>query len=117
MDQDRFSNLTRAVGQARTRRAALGAFVAATFGAAIPGLARAEADTGTEGKIIPGCRLPGQRCRKKDNCCTGKCKNNRCACVNKGGSCLVEFAAGLPPLHVHANCCSNRCSKSTGQCR
>lgn len=114
MDQERFSNLTRAVGQAKSRRAALGAFVAATVGAAVPSLAKAEA--GSEGNLIKGCRITGQRCRKKDNCCSGKCKNDRCACVNKGGSCLVSLIPGLPPAPVHANCCSNRCDKS-GKCR
>ena len=114
MDQERFSNLTRAVGQARTRRAAVGAFVAATLGGVVPGIARA--DSGSEGSLIKGCRLVGQRCRKKENCCTGKCKGERCACVNKGGSCLVELVPGLPPAPVHANCCSNRCDKS-GTCR
>jgi hypothetical protein len=112
MDQDRFGRLTRAIGQATSRRAALGAVVAAAA-AAVPGLAAAA--PAPAGNIIPGCRLAGQRCRKKENCCTGKCKGDRCACVNKGGSCLVTLAPGLPPAPVHANCCSNRCDNS-GKC-
>jgi hypothetical protein len=115
MDQERFGTLTRAIGQAGTRRAALGALLAATVGVAVPGLSRASEPAG-EGNLIPGCRIVGQRCRKKSNCCSGKCKNDRCACINKGGSCMVEVAPGFA-IPVHANCCTNRCSKSTGKCR
>ena len=115
MDQDRFSKLSRAVGQATSRRAALAAVAAAALGAVLPGLAKAESDAGSESVLITGCRIVGQRCRKKGNCCTGKCKGGRCACVNKGGSCLIDVKGLLVPYK--GNCCTNRCSKATNKCR
>ncbi|MFM9107698.1 MAG: hypothetical protein ACKOWF_13480 [Chloroflexota bacterium] len=114
MDQQTFSLIVRSIGRGGSRRAAVAALVVAALGGPVPGIVRA--DPAAESNIIPGCRLTGQRCRKKSNCCTGKCKNDRCACVNRGGSCLVTIARGLPPVPVHANCCSNRCDNA-GKCR
>ncbi|HEU5430998.1 MAG TPA: hypothetical protein VFU81_05010, partial [Thermomicrobiales bacterium] len=61
--------------------------------------------------------LPGQRCSGNKNCCTNHCAHKRCRCINKGGSCLVELGGGLPPVPVHALCCTNKCSKHDHKCK
>ena len=115
MDQERFGQISRAVGRAGSRRAALAALAGAAL-AAVPGLARA-GEVGGQSNIIKGCRLPGQRCRKGSNCCTNRCGGDqRCRCVNKKGSCLVDMGGGIT-LPVHAVCCSNKCDDKSGQCR
>ncbi|MCC6312643.1 MAG: hypothetical protein IT337_01420 [Thermomicrobiales bacterium] len=122
MDQERFENLTRQVGSAQSRRSALRLLAVGAVAAVAPvlGARMVSAEEVTaEGSVIRGCRLPGQRCSKGKNCCTGKCGNGRCRCKNKGASCLVTVNSpmGSLPIPVHAVCCSNKCSKSTNKCR
>jgi hypothetical protein len=122
MDQERFAAWTRHVAQASNRREALRRAAAGALLGVAPGLAVRVAgaqDVTPDSRIIPGCRLPGQRCRKNSNCCTNRCRGHqkRCGCIRKHGSCLVELGGGLPPIPVHANCCSNKCSKQDHKCK
>ncbi|HET7094768.1 MAG TPA: hypothetical protein VFI22_14850 [Thermomicrobiales bacterium] len=119
MDQDRFGILTRLVALAPNRRTALRLLVAGAATAVSPALGDRLADAQTvtpDSAIVKGCRLPGQRCSGKKNCCTNHCAHKRCRCINRGGSCLVELGGGLPPIPVHALCCRNKCSKHDHKC-
>ncbi|HEU5430504.1 MAG TPA: hypothetical protein VFU81_02510 [Thermomicrobiales bacterium] len=119
MDQDRFGILTRQVAVAPNRRTALRWLAAGAAGALAPGLGARLADAQSvmpASAIVKGCRLPGQRCSANKNCCGNHCAHKRCRCINKGGSCLVPLGGGLPPVPVHALCCTNKCSKHDHKC-
>jgi hypothetical protein len=92
MDAKRFEEMSRWVGAAPTRRQALKALVA---GVAAAALAVVRSQTGEAGSIIPGCRLPGQRCDGDNNCCTNFCPKSygRCGCLLTGDNCFFELAS------------------------
>lgn len=115
MDQERFATLARVVGAARSRRAAIVAVAVAAVSTALPGLVKAGAPE-DQSQLVKGCRTLGQRCRNTGNCCSHKCKGDRCVCVNRGGSCRKDVPEGFPPAFDHALCCSNRCD-NMGICR
>lgn len=121
MRNERFEGITRLVGAAATRRQAaarLGLGLAAGVAPGLVGkLGAAAQEVDPEGQIIPGCRLPGQRCNQRDDCCTRRCSHGRkqCQCLPKGKSCLLTLKGGIS-FPVHANCCSNRCDNKN-RCR
>jgi hypothetical protein len=119
MDQDRFGILTRKMAIAPNRRAAVRLLAAGVAAVVAPALGErlAEAQVTPDSAIVKGCRLPGQRCSGNKNCCGNHCAHNRCRCIGKGGSCLVAVGGGLPPLPVHALCCTNKCSKADHKCK
>lgn len=107
MDAKRFEALSRAVGAARDRRGMLGALA----GVALGGLAlNASPDPAEAGIPIVNCKIPGQQCRSKQQCCTGRCSKKggkgRCRCQRKGKPCWVPLEGAL--------CCSGRCDH--GKC-
>jgi hypothetical protein len=66
--------------------------------------------------LVKGCRLPGQSCSGRGDCCSRKCSgDHRCGCVNKGHEPLVDTPLG--PTPVKALCCTNKLNKRTGECR
>ena len=67
-------------------------------------------------QLVKGCRLPGQKCTGKGDCCAPKCdKDHRCGCINKGKEPLVDSPLG--PVPVKALCCTNKLNKRTGECK
>jgi hypothetical protein len=98
MDARRFEALSRAVGHARDRRAVLGVLAGALLGGAV--LVRQEQPV-EAGLPIVGCKPPGKKCKKKQDCCSGRCKNKRCQCSAKGRACWNPLEGAL--------CCSGRC--------
>jgi len=68
-------------------------------------------------KERPGCRLVGQRCNQRKDCCTNRCAKSQkqCQCLAKGKSCLMTLKGGIS-FPVHANCCTNRCDNKN-RCR
>ena len=119
MDQERFALWTRQVATAPSRRAVVRLLAAGAAAAVAPALGERLADAQTvtpESQLIKGCRLPGQRCAGKKKCCSNRCAGKRCRCINRGGSCLVDIGGGLPPIPVHALCCTNKCSKHDHKC-
>lgn len=98
MDMNRFESLSRAVGAARGRRAALGVLA----GAALGGIALTKGPEDAEAGVpIANCKVPGKQCRKAQTCCTGRCKKRRCQCSAKGRPCWSPLEGAL--------CCSGRC--------
>jgi hypothetical protein len=116
MDQTQFDRIARLLGKAISRRAGIGAVVAALTGSQIA----ADADGKRKGKGKgsgsgkPGIEGPcgnGKRkaniCTKNSQCCTGICEvklgkknrdgQGRCRCVRKGGDCTAD-----------KNCCGGR---------
>lgn len=94
MDDRRFDSLTRALGMASTRRAALAGLLAvlAPFTAAGQGKGRRRRDLGAAGPC--GDRGPiVNRCEQDRDCCTGVCHRNagrrhgRCRCRTEGQRC------------------------------
>lgn len=114
MDQDRFDWLSRQVSAARSRRGALGTLLAGGLAAAILAVSP---EAGSASQTVKGCRVPGQGCDKDGKCCSGKCTNKRCTCLDRGKSCLVTVSPQLPPLPNKAVCCSSKCSRGTNKCR
>jgi hypothetical protein len=104
MDARRFEALARAVGQVGTRRALVGVLGGSALGLGL-GLGRPE---GAEAGIpIVNCKVPGQKCRQDQTCCTGRCtRRGRCKCQPKGRTCWAPLEGAL--------CCSGRCAQ--GEC-
>lgn len=101
MDARRFEALSRRVGAAASRRAAI---VAALAGVpAVLGLRPEEAEAGLP---IVSCKPPGKKCDKNKKCCSGRCKKGHCSCSKKGRPCWQPLEGAL--------CCSQRCSN--GKC-
>lgn len=103
MDPKRFEALSRRVGAAASRRAAVAALTGAL---AAPLLARLGAEDAAAGIPIVNCKPPGKKCDNKKKCCSGSCKKNRCSCSKKGRPCWAPLEGAL--------CCSQRCNK--GKC-
>lgn len=127
MDECRFDNWTRMLGALQNRRAALKEMVAT--GAALVALARADLGFAQEeDALIEGCRLSGDPCSRKKQCCSNICKGRRrrrrrddrdgdrnrrrdrdsgtCGCRGNGKSCTKDAA-----------CCGGRCDPNDGVCR
>lgn len=127
MDECRFDNWTRMLGALQDRRAAVKEMAAA--GAALVGLAKLDLGLAQEDEVsIEGCRLPGERCSRKKQCCSNKCNkkrrkrkrndrdgNNRrrnrkgdgkCGCLGNGKKCNKDAA-----------CCKGRCDANDRRCR
>jgi hypothetical protein len=69
-----------------------------------------------ESLLVPGCKIPGQRCHGSHKCCAGKCDNaHRCGCISKGKSAIVKTKIGDLPFKVL--CCTNKLNKRTGNCK
>ena len=98
MDPRRFEALTRRVGAAADRRAAVKALVAAV---AAPLLVNETADDAAAGIPIVNCKVPGKKCSSNRRCCSGRCKKGRCICSKKGRACWAPLEGAL--------CCSQRC--------
>lgn len=109
MDRCQFDGLSRRVSAASTRRGALAAAAGAALGALLPAGARAS-------QTVKGCRIPGQGCERDGQCCSGKCTNKQCKCLERGKSCLTVVSPQLPPLPNKAVCCSSKCSRGRNKC-
>ena len=108
MDANRFAALSRKVGAAPSRRAALGVLAAGLTGAVLLGQGTEEAEAGIP---ILNCKVPGKKCKgKKDGnqkCCSGRCRGGRCMCSRKGRGCWDPLEGAL--------CCSGKCQN--GKCQ
>lgn len=108
MDANRFAAISRQVGAAPTRRAALGALAAGLTGAVLAGPGTEVAEAGIP---IANCKIPGKKCKGEKNgnqkCCSGRCRGGRCMCSRKGRSCWSPLEGAL--------CCSGRCQN--GKCK
>jgi hypothetical protein len=107
MDDRAFEELTRRVGQARSRR---GMLQAAAAGLSAPVLAgfgvQYAAAQDVAGEAFGFCRVGGFPCGRDQQCCTSRCRNGVCGCAKKGKPCINR---------VGVNCCSKRCRK--GKCK
>ena len=129
MDDCRFDNWTRMLGALQDRRAALKEVAAA--GAALVALARADLGFAqSDDALIEGCRLSGDPCSRKGQCCSGICHGRKrrrrhdkrddnnhhhrrrerdsgtCGCRSNGKSCSRDAA-----------CCGGRCDPNDNVCR
>ncbi len=104
MEGTRFEALSRAVGEARTRRGAVGALLGAL---AAPVLALRRPEEASAGIPIVGCKPFGKKCDKDQRCCTGRCQKRRCQCSKKGRPCWQPLEGAM--------CCSQRCHN--GKCQ
>ena len=69
-----------------------------------------------ESQLVPGCKIPGQKCSGDNTCCSGKCPaRHRCTCIKKGRQPLVDTPLGQIP--IRGLCCSNKLTKRTNECR
>lgn len=103
MDSRRFEALSRRVGEAANRRAAVTALASAL---AAPVLARLAVGGADAGVPIANCKAPGKKCSSNRRCCSGRCKKGRCICSKKGRPCWTPLEGAL--------CCSQRCNN--GKC-
>ena len=117
--QDLFDALTIRFSEVTARRDVLrllGKLMLAmlVFGA-WPWRARAQ-EVSSDSLLVKGCRLPGQKCSGKQDCCAKKCdRDHRCGCISKGREPLVDTPLGAVP--VKALCCSNKLNARPGTCR
>ncbi len=108
MDPRRFEELSRRVGAAANRRAAVRALAAAVAAPVLVGLGTGDA----EAVPIVNCKAPGKRCKngkgsgRDQRCCSGRCRRGICTCKKKGRSCWSPLEGAL--------CCSQRCQN--GKC-
>lgn len=102
MDAQGFERLSKLVAQAPNRRRMLGA-LGAGLGMAVLGRQAVAADE-VEDERFGFCRIPGDPCSDKTQCCSRRCRGGVCDCIRKG---RYTFAA--------LNCCSGR--KKKGKCR
>ena len=98
MDPSRFEELSRRVGHAADRRAAVRVLAAAV---AAPVLGRLTQEEAAAGVPIIGCKLPGKKCDSNNRCCSQRCQKGRCTCKKKGRSCWAPLEGAL--------CCSQKC--------
>ena len=103
MDGATFAQLSRRVGEAPTRRAAIKVLVAAL---AAPLLVHLGQEQAAAGLPIVGCKPPGKRCDSDKRCCGGNCHKGVCTCAKKGHQCWAPLEGSL--------CCSQRCAN--GKC-
>jgi hypothetical protein len=105
MDAKRFEVLSRRVGEAASRRAAVAALATAL---AAPVLGRMGVDEAAAGLPIVNCKAPGKKCKKNQQCCSQRCKKGkgRCLCNKKGRPCWKPLEG--------AECCSQKCNN--GKC-
>lgn len=103
MDQTQFASLTKKMAAATSRRTGFkvlaGALTAAVTGRVISG-----ETPGAE--AIRFCRFPGQPCNDKQLCCSRKCVDGVCGCLQRGKTCYQN---------VGLACCSGKCNK--GKCK
>jgi hypothetical protein len=117
--QDLFDTLTMRFSDVTERRLVLrtlGRFVLAllVFGV-FPWRVTAQ-DLTPESQLVKGCKLPGQKCSGKSDCCAKKCNgDHRCGCINKGRK--PEVRTPLGPVPVKALCCTNKLNKVKGTCK
>lgn len=108
MDANRFAALSRLVGAAPSRRAAVGILAAGLTGALLVGQGTEEAEAGIP---IVNCKMAGKKCKGKhggnQKCCSGRCNKGRCMCGRKGHPCWEPLEGG--------GCCSAKCQD--GRCK
>jgi len=104
VDANRFAAITRQVGAAANRRAAVGILAAGLTAALVgqPGMEDVEA-----GIPILHCKTVGKKCKKNKSCCLGRCNKGHCMCGRKGHQCWEPLEGG--------GCCSNKCQD--GRCK
>jgi hypothetical protein len=108
MDPRRFEAVSRRIATAATRRDALFAFAGGVAGAILgPTRQNAAAAPNPAGAPIVHCKIPGQKCKRDDNCCSRRCSGGICGCSKRGSRCWQPLEGGL--------CCSARCHK--GKCQ
>ena len=98
MDPRRFEELSRRVGEAANRRAAVRVLAAVV---AAPVLGRGGQEEAAAGIPIANCKAPGKKCSSDHRCCSQRCRKGRCTCSKKGRPCWNPLEGAL--------CCSRRC--------
>jgi len=114
MDDRQFEAMTRWMAAKPSRRQMLKVLVATVIVAALAPFRPQRAGAGS---IIPGCRLPGQRCDNDGNCCANFCPSSyqRCGCLLNGDNCFFELDPVLLPgvgFDIEALCCTGKCQNS-----
>lgn len=82
MDGSRFDALTRALAEPASRRQLLGGLAGAIGSAVLAAVGLDPEDAAAKKK----CRANGDKCRKGDQCCSGKCKDRVCVKKGQGGN-------------------------------
>ena len=103
MDGATFAQLSRRVGEAPTRRAAIKVLAAALAAPLLGGLGQEQAAAASPSSTA---KPPGKRCDSDHRCCTGNCRKGICTCAKKGHQCWAPLEGSL--------CCSQRCAN--GKC-
>lgn len=113
MDAQHFEAMSRWISTKPSRRDIIKVLVATLIVAALAPIRGQRAGAGS---IVPGCRLPGQRCRHDGNCCTNFCPASyeRCGCLLTGDSCFFAIDPSVPDIgfDIPAFCCTMKCKNS-----
>ena len=118
--QDLFDTLTIRLGQSSDRRDVLRLLVKTVVAMVVlgawPWRTVSAQELGSESQLVPGCKIPGQKCSGDNTCCSGKCPSrHRCTCIKKGRQPLVDTPLGQIP--IRGLCCTNKLNKRTNECR
>ncbi len=94
MDGRRFDDWSRHLGTRATRRTMAKATVGGALASALALFGAGAADAADNAT----CRGTGEVCRRRNQCCSNRCRSGRCDCRDRGAACFVDRA-----------CCSGRC--------
>jgi hypothetical protein len=112
MTADRFDRLLAAMMRARSRREMLGALAGATASGALTREA-----TRARGVHAGACLSRNERCKRKSECCSGRCRHRKgkpkrkCVCSPRGAHCNATSdccARGAVLLCVSGFCVPDR---------
>ena len=104
MDGDCFDTLARSLTKPAGRRVVLRALAGGAVAAAVARIGVKEA--------AAGCRLVGERCKERDDCCSNtRCKNGTCVCQSGYTNCSGR-CRDLNNSRTSCGTCGNRCLSS-----
>lgn len=121
MDNKRFDALAMTLGSSGSRRASVRVLVGAAIAVALTHLGLAE--------VAAVCKKPGKKCDKSKDCCSKRCKQDRCRCAKATQKCAENadccnslicdrsFRCGPgPPCTVAGQACTGSSECCSGNC-
>lgn len=90
MDSNQFDRIAKTLAVAQARRHVLGLLAGTALSTGLGLVARAGSDVAAE-----TCKRTGRKCDRRRDCCSRRCKNERCRCSRSERRC-----------HTNSDCCN-----------
>ena len=104
MDGEGFDCITRAMTKSSSRRSAMRLLGGGALAAALAGFGAREA--------AAGCKLVGEKCASRDDCCSNsRCKNKTCTCQEGFTNCSGR-CRDLNNSRTSCGICNRRCQSN-----